>query len=108
MLTLYIYCNKLITWDEKKNALLRERRGVSFEDVAGILVRSGPVWAREHQRPDKYPGQRQLGVVIAGYVFIVPYEETDETIHFKTVYPSRRATGEYFGIGAKNKRKGPP
>lgn len=31
-------------------------------------------------------------------VSIVPYEETDDQIRFKTVYPSRRATKEYWKL----------
>ena len=33
-----------------------------------------------------------MGVLIAGYVFIVPFEETDEKIILKTIYPSHKAT----------------
>jgi len=83
---------QLITWDERKNVRLKQRRGVSFEDVLDALAEQGPLWVKEHPRPEKYPNQRLLGVLIAGYVFIVPFEETDEEIILKTVYPSRKAT----------------
>ena len=84
--------SKLITWDEGKNAHLRKRRGVSFEDILETLAEKGPLWVKEHPRPEKYPNQRLLGVLIEGYVFIVPFEETDEKIILKTIYPSRKAT----------------
>ena len=84
--------SKLITWDEGKNVRLKQRRGVSFENILGALAEHGPLWVKEHPRPEKYPNQRLLGVLIAGYVFIVPFEETDEEIVLKTIYPSRKAT----------------
>jgi hypothetical protein len=92
---MYIYCNKLVTWDESQNALLKERRGVSFEMVLEALSQHGPLWVKEHPSPDKYPGQRILAVLIGRYFCIVPYEETDDQITFRTVYPSRWATKAY-------------
>ena len=93
---MYIYCNKLVTWDESKNGLLKEWRGISFEMVLEALSQHGPLWVKEHPRPDKYPGQRILAVLIGRYVCIVPYEEIVDQIRLKTVYPSRRATKEYW------------
>ena len=84
--------SKLITWDERKNVRLKQRRGVSFENILGAPAEHGPLWVKEHPRPEKYPKQRLLGVLIAGYVFIVPFEETDEKIILKTIYPSHKAT----------------
>jgi uncharacterized DUF497 family protein len=111
-LTMYILCDNILSkpigWDEEKNALLKKRRRISFEDIVRALAESGPLWIRDHPRPDKYPGQRLLGALIAGYVYIVPYEETDEKIIFKTAFPSRRATRAPYGIGAKKKGQGPP
>jgi uncharacterized DUF497 family protein len=93
--------SKLIVWDERKNECLKQRRGVSFEDVLMALAERGPLWIKEHPRPEKYPNQRLLGILIAGYVFIVPFEETDEKIILKTIYPSRKATSAH----RKSKRK---
>jgi len=107
-LTMYILCDnvllKTIEWDEEKNAFLKERRGISFEDIVRALAESGPLWVRDHPRPDKHPGQRQLGVLIAGYVFVVPYEETDDRIIFKTIYPSRKETSAQGRTGGRNSR----
>ena len=93
--------SKLIVWDESKNECLKQRRGVSFEGVVAILAERGPLWIKEHPRPEKYPNQRLLGVLITGYVFIVPFEETDEKIIFKTIYPSRKASSAH----GRSKRK---
>jgi uncharacterized DUF497 family protein len=103
---MYIRCDnfssKTIEWDEDKNALLKERRGVSFEDIVRAIEETGPLWLRDHPRPDKYPDQRLLGILIGGYVFIVPYEEIDEKITFKTIYPSRRAKRAHRRAGANH------
>ncbi len=86
---------KIITWDESKNEQIKQLRGVSFQDVLEELAGQGPLWVKEHPRPEKYPGQRLLGVLIAGYVFVVPFEETDDKIILKTIYPSRRETASH-------------
>ena len=65
------------------------------------LAERGPLWIKEHPRPEKYPNQRLLGILMAGYVFIVPFEETDEKIIPKTIYPSRKAASAH----RKSKRK---
>jgi uncharacterized DUF497 family protein len=106
VLTLYILCNKLssktIEWDEAKNALLKRLRGISFEEIVETLAKEGPLWIKEHPRPEKYPGQKLFAVSIESYVFIVPIEETDEKIIFKTIYPSRRATRAHRKSRGKN------
>lgn len=99
--------SKLITWDERKNERLKRRRGISFEDVLAALAAQGPLWVKEHPRPEKYANQRLMGVLIAGYVFIVPFEETDEKIALKTIYPSRKATKEHKKSKGKDNDKSP-
>jgi len=99
--------SKLITWDERKNVRLKQRRGVSFESILGALAEQGPLWVKEHPRPEKYPKQRLLGVLIAGYVFIVPFEETDEKIILKTIYPSRKATSAHRRSKEKDNDQSP-
>jgi len=102
MLTLYILCNKILTWDEHKNVDLKLARGISFEDILEALDEQGLLWVREHPRSEKYPGQRLMGVLVANYIFIVSFEETDEKIILKTIYPSRKATKEYRRSRGKN------
>ena len=104
---MYILCSKVLTWDEQKNEDLKRARGISFEDILESLDKAGPVWIREHPRPEKYPGQRLMGVLVAGYIFVVPFEVTDENIHLKTIYPSRRATKEYKRLKGKDHGQSP-
>jgi uncharacterized DUF497 family protein len=99
--------SNLITWDERKNVRLKQLRGVSFEDILGALAEPGPLWVREHPRPEKYPNLYLIGVLIEGYVFIVPFEETDEKIILKTIYPSRKATSAYRRSKREDDDQGP-
>lgn len=105
-LTLYILRDNLllkpVEWDEAKNALLKRMRGISFEEIVEALAKGGPLWVKEHPKPEKYPGQKLFAVSIESYVFIVPIEETDEKFIFKTIYPSRRATREHRKSRGKN------
>jgi hypothetical protein len=48
-----------------------------------------------------------LGVLIASYVFIVPFEETDEEIILKTIYPSRKATSAHKKGKGRNNDQSP-
>ncbi len=86
---------KIFVWDEDKNALLKRKRGISFEDVAESLAERGPLWIDDHPRPENYPGQKLFAVLIGDYVFIVPFQETEDTIILKTIFPSRKATKIY-------------
>jgi uncharacterized DUF497 family protein len=83
---------KSFVWDEDKNALLKRKRGISFEDVAESLAERGPLWIDDHPRPENYPGQKLFAVLIGDYVFIVPFQETEDAIILKTIFPSRKAT----------------
>jgi len=86
---------KTFVWDKNKNALLKRKRGISFEDVVESLVERGPLWIDDHPRPENYPGQKLFAVLIGGYVFIVPFQETEDAIILKTIFPSRKATKIY-------------
>ena len=78
-LTLYIYCNKMpekiFVWDEAKNERLKRTRGVGFEDVARAFAERGSLWIRDNPKPEKYPRQKLLAVLIDDYVYVAPYEE---------------------------------
>lgn len=93
---------KIIRWNEEKNIILKEVRGVSFEDIEEAILND-----RLHRieiRPDqeKYPNQKKLFVEIENYIYVVPFVENDDEIFFKTIYPSRKDTKLLLGI--KNKK----
>jgi uncharacterized DUF497 family protein len=43
---------KSFVWDEAKNALLKRKRRISFEEVAASLAERGPLWIDDHPQDD--------------------------------------------------------
>ena len=82
-------------WDNRKNELLKENRGVCFEQVVLLMERGDVIDTIEHPNQDKYPGQKIAIVRIDDYVYLVPYVENDEELFLKTIIPSRKATNKY-------------
>ena len=78
----------IFRWDNDKNELLKQSRGVCFEQVV-LLMEKGEVL-------DTYPGQKIAVVMIEAYAYIVSYVESHEEIFLKTIIPSRKATNKYL------------
>lgn len=87
---------KLINWNSDKNLALKAERGISFEEVLVAVSQRALLDVVEHPNKEKYPNQRIFIIRIRGYVFLVPFIETDEEIFLKTVIPSRSATKKYI------------
>ncbi len=83
--------------DPGNNGLLRETRGISFEDVVLTIELGNEFDMLERPNQTKYPGQRILVIVIEEYAYLVPLMESDEEIFQKTIIPNRRATKQYVG-----------
>jgi uncharacterized DUF497 family protein len=88
---------KRFAWDENKNRLLKEERGVSFEMVLQAMADGRLMDVLEHPNKEKYGGQRLYVVVIDRYAYIVPFEDKGEERILKTIFPSRRYTRLYIG-----------
>ncbi|MBI4518808.1 MAG: BrnT family toxin [Deltaproteobacteria bacterium] len=87
---------KYFSWDAKKNEQLKQRRGVSFEEVL-LHIASGDVLdVVEHPNLQRYGGQRIFVVNIGGYAYLVPFVETGNQVFLKTIIPSRKATKRYL------------
>ena len=82
-------------WNPQKNEWLKNERHVSFEQIIIHLSR-GDVW-KTTDPPDQlnYPGQKLYFVIVAGYIYIVPYMIENDRIFLKTIIPSRKATKMY-------------
>ena len=78
----------IFRWDNDKNELLKQSRGVCFEQVV-LLMEKGEVL-------DTYPGQKIAVVMIEAYACIVPYVESHEEIFLKTIISGRKATNKYL------------
>lgn len=87
---------KGISWDSKKNDLLRQEREVSFEEVV-IAIHDGKILdIIEHKNKQKFAHQKIIVVNINHYAYLVPFVENEEEIFLKTIIPSRKATKIYI------------
>jgi uncharacterized DUF497 family protein len=87
---------KPFRWSPDKNELLKQERGVSFEEItvaveAGRLLEIVP-----HQNPSRYPRQRIMVVDFAGYAYLVPFVEEEDHFFLRTIIPSRKATRDFI------------
>ena len=82
-------------WNPKKNEWLKDKRNVSFEEIA-LLLASGHIWKlMDHPNPQKYPNQKVFLVPIDGYIHFIPFVRDGDTFFLKTAIPSRKATKDY-------------
>ncbi len=87
---------KVFRWDNEKNELLKNSRGVCFEQVVILMEREDILEAIEHPNQNKYPGQKIATVMIDDYAYLVPYVQKSDEIFLKTIIPSRKATNKYM------------
>lgn len=87
---------KLFDWSPEKNEWLREVRGLTFDEVLYHIQAGGLLDVLEHANPEKYPGQRVFVVDVEGYVYLIPFVESEKIVFLKTIIPSRRMTKRYL------------
>jgi uncharacterized DUF497 family protein len=87
---------KYFDWNDEKNELLLERRGVTFEDVVMAIESCNLLDRMRHPNLKKYPNQFVLYVNIGGYVYSVPCVEDESKVFLKTIIPDRKATKHYL------------
>ncbi|HAJ56176.1 MAG TPA: toxin [Candidatus Omnitrophica bacterium] len=81
---------KKIRWDALKSARLKRTRGASFEEIlASAFIGIGEHHTRAHQKIMLFKHK--------GYIWLVPFVETNEEVFLKTLYPSRKYTKFYRG-----------
>jgi uncharacterized DUF497 family protein len=86
----------IFKWDNEKNELLKNTRGICFEQVVLFMEKGEVLDTIEHPNQGKYPGQKIAVVVIDVYAYLVPYVEHNEEIFLKTIIPSRKAANKYL------------
>ena len=86
-----------VSWNEQKNDFLKEKRGVSFEDVTTAIEGGNLLGLIKHPLEKKYPDQMMFVVNIENYVYAVPFVENDDEIFLKTIYPSRKLKKDFLG-----------
>ena len=83
---------KYLNWDPEKSKLLKETRGISFEEIS-ILIESDQILGIE-VNPGRL-NQKIYIIEIDNYAVIVPFVETEDEIFLKTAFPSRKYTKQY-------------
>lgn len=82
-------------WDPQKNILLKQKRGVGFEDIVVAILEKRILDIVQHPQEERF-SQKYLIVDIHGYAYVVPFVETKEERFFKTIFPSRKYTKTYL------------
>ena len=89
-------------WNLEKAESLRERYGVSFDDLAPSIERNDVLANIPHPNQGRYPGQRVFVVAFCGYAYVVPYIPREAGPFLKTLWPSRKATRDYLRTAGGN------
>lgn len=87
---------KHFDWDEEKNRVLKEQRNISLEEIIMAIANNQLLDTVEHPNKEKYLNQKIFIVEVKNYVYIVPFVESSKSYFLKTIYPSRKATREFF------------
>ena len=87
---------KYLNWSSEKNQILKNERGISFEEIA-YLIQSGKILGVE-EKPGR-SNQKMYILEIENYAVIVPFVEKDVEIFLKTAFPSRKYTKRYGLLG---------
>ena len=84
-----------VAWDEEKNAVLKQERGVSFDEIAGMIIDGDYLDIVENPTREI---QQYFILTIRDYTWVVPFLIDDsETIILKTAFPSRKYHRRYGG-----------
>ncbi|GAB4492680.1 MAG: hypothetical protein OHK0031_15700 [Anaerolineales bacterium] len=92
---------KLFAWNDEKNELLKNTRQICYEDVLLAIETGFLLDILEHPNQDKYQGQKIFVVQVDGYVYLVPFVETESEVFLKTIIPSRKAAKKYLKGGSR-------
>ena len=83
-------------WNEEKNILLKQERGVSFERIVVAIEEGHLLDVLQHPNIEKYGNQLILVVEIDDYAFCIPCVPDENGDFFlKTLYASRKYTKQY-------------
>ena len=83
-------------WDNKKNRILKQKRGVTFEQVIIHIVNGDVLDIIDHPNKAKYPNQQVLVVEMNEYVYAIPFVQQGHERFLKTIVPSRKLTKLYL------------
>ena len=81
--------NHVFSWSEEKNKILKENRGISFEEII-VAIQKGDLLEIIINPSQNHENQDCFVVSINDYAYIVPYVEDENGVFLKTIYPSRK------------------
>jgi len=77
-------------FDEKKNQVLFEQRGLTFEIAIEVIAKKGVLLDFQHPNTEQYPNQRMMVIEIDNYPHCIPYVMDGDKIVLKTIFKDRR------------------
>ncbi len=83
-------------WNAEKNLLLKEDRGLSFEQIVLHVERGDLLDIIEHPNKEKFAHQKILVIQVNDYVITVPFVQSGNERFLKTIIPSRKLTKQYL------------
>lgn len=87
---------KYHNWNHEKNELLKNSRGISFNDIVYYIKHGHCIEMIEHPNQKADKDQKMYVVDIDDYIYLVPFIETEDEIFLKTIIPSRKATKQFL------------
>jgi uncharacterized DUF497 family protein len=84
-------------WDKEKSLLLKETRGIGFEQIVSYIEQGNLVDIIEHPNGEKYNHQKILIINIDNYIYTIPFVENQNERFLKIIIPSRKFTKKYLG-----------
>jgi len=87
----------LITYGKEKNELLKQSRGIGFEEIIAAIDAGKVLDVYDHPDQVNYSGQKIYVVEALEYVYLIPFIRNEEGIFLKTIIPSRKAKKIYKG-----------
>lgn len=82
-------------WNEDKNLLIKQQRGVGFEEVVLAFENDNVLDIIEHHNSEKYPNQNLFVIDLNGYVHYVPFVKDADKYFLKNIIPSRKLHNLY-------------
>jgi hypothetical protein len=86
---------KYLSWSSEKNELLKNERGISFEEIV-YQIESGNLLGIE-ENPTR-SNQKIYIIELNNYAYVVPFVENAQEIFLKTAFPSLKYSKRY-GLG---------
>lgn len=87
----------MISYGAEKNELLKQSRGIGFEEVIAAIESGKVLDVYDHPDQQNYSGQKIYVVEALDYVYLVPFVRDEKGIFLKTIIPSRKAKKIYKG-----------